>query len=691
MGPMHSNRLSGSTSPYLQSHAHNPVDWWPWGPEAFAEARRRDVPVLVSVGYATCHWCHVMAAESFSDPETAAVVNDTVVPVKVDREQHPDVDAYYMQATVALSGQGGWPMTVFADPDGRPFVADTYFPAVPKQGRPSFRQVLEAVDRTWRTERGRVDELSARLNEALRHGTEEDAGQASWTPQEATVDLPTRVVQRMRAAEHPTGGFGGAPKFPPSAALLGLARWAERTDSSAAAAEIDALVGRTVGAMLRGGLFDHVEGGFHRYCVDENWTVPHFEKTLYDNALLLRALAAYRVRNGDSRDTVLDTMLDAAVGLTRAFLTAPTTGHGLRLPDSGLFASGLDADTVVSDGQTDERVEGFTYTWEPGGLEQYGLSGESGGNAADGRAVLTRRDGTPLPADVRESLAQTRRQRPQPAVDDKIVTAWNAMAAVALAEAGDPTSADTAAEATVALWNHAVTTDDEGTVLDVHRCSGTPASPGTLEDGAWLLLALVRLWEHAGDSAHTPAGDLDVVSAVSELVRHLQLTFHRGPGTWYDAAAPVAQTGVRPRDPYDGAVPAAVAVLAEALSYAGTLATSMDDADLRTVGGRWTAEARRILDAHTGVVENHLAQAGGWLCALETHLAGPVQATVRGATADDVAGLRASLGTSALILGTDHGARLIGETPGGPGAPDSPVVQVCRAGVCGLPQALPLD
>ncbi|MEJ6548466.1 DUF255 domain-containing protein [Corynebacterium sp. USCH3] len=662
---MNSNRLAGSTSPYLQAHADNPVHWQPWGPEPFAEARERGVPVLVSIGYATCHWCHVMAAESFSDAETAALINGNMVAVKVDREQHPDVDAYYMQAALALSGQGGWPMTVVTDTEGRPFFADTYFPPVPKQGRPSFRQVLEAVARTWTEERDRVDELTARLNEAIQASGEEDGAGASWAAQDATAELPTRIVQKMRASEHPTGGFGGAPKFPPAAALLGLVRWAERTDSDTASTQVLDIVGRTTAALLQGGLVDPVEGGFHRYCVDENWTVPHFEKTLYDNALLLRALAAYSARRPD------DALVAEAVGLTRSFLT-----HGLGTGVPGLLASGLDADTVV-DGT---RVEGFTYTWAPGELEGLGLSGDGD---VDGRVVLTRREGLPLSSELRDALRQARSSRPRPAVDGKVVTAWNAMAAVALTEAGDPGSG---AAVTTALWGHAVTTDADGGIVEVVRCTGSPQAPGTLEDCAWLLLALVRLWEHRGETGETDetGGGLDVPAAVSELVRHTQLTFHRGPGTWYDAATSVAGTGVRPRDPYDGATPSAVSVLAEALSMAGTLATSLDDADLRALGARWSAEARRILDAHTGVVDQHLAQAGGWLSALECHLAGPVQATVSGASAEQVSALRSTLGTSCLVLPVEQGARMLGTGD----APGTAVVQVCRAGVCGVPTAL---
>lgn len=683
------NRLADSTSPYLRQHADNPVDWWPWGPEAFAEARRRDVPVFISIGYSTCHWCHVMAAETFEDPEAAAVINELTVPIKVDREQHPDVDAYYMQATIALSRQGGWPMTVFADPDGRPFFADTYFPPEPRPepqpGRPSFRQVLDAVHRTWTMERGKVDELTSKLNSALAASAHEHEGAdgtsgASWQAQDATAELPTRIVQRMRASEQSTGGFTGAPKFPPAAALLGLVRWAERTTSREAAGQVLDIVSRTWRAILTGGLFDQVEGGFHRYCVDDTWTVPHFEKTLYDNALLLRALAAYTVRRPE------DTTARRALELTRGFL-------GARLSDGDLFSSGLDADTIVDS----TRVEGFTYTWTQDELGRFGLAGEGD---VDGRRVLTARDsaeggdGDTLTEEVRQALAAIRAERPQPLVDTKVVTAWNAMTSVALTESGDERGPATAE----ALWDYAVTCDEDGTVQQVLRCTGTPASPASLEDCAWLLLALTRAWERGVETT-------TMAARVSELIRYIQVTFSASvsapdsgaEGVWFDAASQIAATGVRPRDPYDGATPAAVGVLAEALSYAGGIATAMDDADLRTVGGRWLAEARRILDAHAQVVEQHLVGAGGWLSALEVHLAGPVEATVQGASAEQIISLREELGTSALVLRTEDGARLMGQLPEEADGADSAdgadgavaaVKQVCRAGVCGVAEAL---
>ncbi|WP_312799943.1 thioredoxin domain-containing protein [Corynebacterium variabile] len=645
------NRLADSTSPYLRQHADNPVDWWPWGPEAFAEARRRDVPVFLSIGYATCHWCHVMARESFSDPDIAAQINAGFVAVKVDREQHPGVDAVYMQATQALTGQGGWPMTVVTDADGRPFFAGTYF-------RPDqLTQLLAALVQTWREDGTQVDAVAGRLTAALAAASEE-GGSASWHADEDTEALPARIVAAG------AGVVEGAPTFPPTAALLGLVRYAEQEGAQNSAVKDAALdrVATTLHDMVRGGLFDQLGGGFHRYCVDATWTVPHFEKTLYDNALLVRAMSAYLAHRPEDR------LVRRAMELTCSYLTSVmrtgTTGD--------LFVSSLDADT--------DGVEGLTYTWTPSEIaEILQARGQDATAAAtaygvtpdghlDGRSVLTLRGDAP-DEQVRQALLAARAQRPQPGIDDKIITAWNAMAAVALTETGDPEGP----RVTAALRDHAVLTDDEGTVLDVTRC---PGAPGTLEDCAWLLLAMVRAWEHGED----------LVSEVSELVSYTQLVFSRDRGTWYDGAEAVAGTGVRPREPYDGATPAAVGVLAEALTYAGRLAQSQEDTDLHVLGDRWLVEARRILDAHGEAVERHLSAAGGWLCALEAHLAGPVTAVTRGASDGQLAALRADLGTSALILRTEDGAGLIGALSDGDGS--AALVQICRAGVCGVAQNL---
>ncbi|HKN97138.1 MAG TPA: thioredoxin domain-containing protein, partial [Pseudonocardiaceae bacterium] len=414
------NRLAGSTSPYLLQHAENPVDWWPWSDEAFAEARRRDVPVLLSVGYAACHWCHVMAHESFEDPQIAAFMNEHFVNIKVDREERPDVDAVYMEATQAVSGHGGWPMTCFLTPDGEPFHCGTYFPKTPRQGMPSFPQVLTGVRRAWLDQR---DDVAAAGAEVVRVLTE----QQQPLPV-ATVDadlLAGAAVSLLGDFDRRHGGFGSAPKFPPAMAMEFLLRHHERTGSVEALSLVDA----TAEAMARGGIYDQLAGGFARYSVDQAWVVPHFEKMLYDNALLLRAYAHLHRRTGSrlARRVAVET-----AGFLLGDLGTP----------QGAFASALDADT--------DGVEGLTYVWTRAQLTDvlgqadgewaasvFGVT--EGGTFEHGTSTLR------LPADpaddgrwdvVRDRLLTARSTRPQPGRDDKVVTAWNGLTIGALAEAG---------------------------------------------------------------------------------------------------------------------------------------------------------------------------------------------------------------------------------------------------------------
>ncbi|HZE39177.1 MAG TPA: thioredoxin domain-containing protein, partial [Stackebrandtia sp.] len=418
------NRLASSTSPYLQQHADNPVDWHVWGDEALEEARRRDVPLFISVGYAACHWCHVMAHESFEDDEVARLVNEVSVPVKVDREERPDVDAVYMEATQAMTGQGGWPMSVFATPEGVPFFAGTYFP------REHFVRLVEAVGEAWRERR---EDVVAQGNAVV------EACAAAGPPlAEVTVACPiggpcppvspvgedvldAAAAAIVRAHDGRNGGFGGAPKFPTQPALGFLLEHCGRTG------ERDGLdvVRRSAEAMARGGIYDQLGGGFARYSVDATWTVPHFEKMLYDNALLLDTYSVL--------DTVVPNVLwrrvcDETVGfLTRELRTA-----------EGGFASALDADT--------EGVEGATYVWTPTQLRE--VLGDGDGEWARGVFAVsdagTFEHGTSvlrLPeepqdmewfADVRRRLLAARDERPQPQRDDKVVAAWNGLAILGL-------------------------------------------------------------------------------------------------------------------------------------------------------------------------------------------------------------------------------------------------------------------
>jgi uncharacterized protein YyaL (SSP411 family) len=398
------NRLAETTSPYLLQHADNPVDWYPWGEEALAKARAEDKPILLSIGYAACHWCHVMEHESFEDEETAALMNERFVNVKVDREERPDLDSVYMDAVVALTGHGGWPMTVFLTPEGEPFFGGTYYPPESRHGLPSFRQVLVAVSDAYRERRGDVARSARALVEAVQRSSDI---RPSADP--LTESLLAAAVRGLSSAYDPRwGGFGRAPKFPPASALEFLLRVHRRTGDEEALAMATA----TLEAMAAGGMYDLVGGGFHRYSVDERWLVPHFEKMLYDNALLAAAyLHAWVVTGSERFRLVCDETL-------RYLL------RELRLPDAG-FASSQDADT--------EGVEGLTFTWTP--AEVAAVLARERPDLLEpfehGRYVLR----AELSEDERRALFEERERRPKPLRDDKAIAAWNGLALAALAEA----------------------------------------------------------------------------------------------------------------------------------------------------------------------------------------------------------------------------------------------------------------
>ena len=419
------NRLKDSTSPYLLQHADNPVDWWPWSEAAFAEAARRDVPVMLSVGYAACHWCHVMAHESFEDPQTAKLLNEHVVAVKVDREERPDVDSVYMTATQAMTGQGGWPMTVFMTPDQEPFFAGTYFP------RDRFQQLILSVAQAWRSQRdgvtGQARDVAAALAEnaaAITRALRADSAASDTDTRfrDVTAASVSALERDYDAAE---GGFGRAPKFPPSMVLEFLLRHHHRTQNPAALRMAEG----TCEAMARGGMYDQLAGGFARYSTDSAWVVPHFEKMLYDNALLARVYAnLWRATGSDLARRV-------------ALETCTWMVHEMRIADGGLAAS-LDADS--------EGEEGKFYVWRPAELTAV-LGPEDGEFAARvfgvtqagtferGASVLQLRAD---PADpvrfirIKRELLAARQERVRPGQDDKVVAAWNGLAISALAECG---------------------------------------------------------------------------------------------------------------------------------------------------------------------------------------------------------------------------------------------------------------
>ncbi|MGH2951915.1 MAG: thioredoxin domain-containing protein, partial [Solirubrobacterales bacterium] len=413
------NRLAEETSPYLLQHRDNPVEWLPWGPEALARARELDRPLLVSIGYSSCHWCHVMERESFEDAATAAFMNENFVPVKVDREERPDVDAIYMEAVQGMTGHGGWPLTAFCDPDGVPFYGGTYFPPEPRQGMPSFAMVMEAVVESWGTQRERIRAAAGRIREQL-----EAVGRVEPSSELLGPEIVDAAVRQLRInADMRHGGFGGAPKFPPASGLeLLLARG------------VNDVVEVTLDAMAAGGICDQVGGGFARYSVDSVWLVPHFEKMLYDNALLARAYLHGWQALGHERwrgtcERTLDWMLTEMRGA------------------EGGFFSALDADS--------EGEEGRFYVWAPGEiravLDQAGL-GELGESVLsyygvteegnfEGRNILHLPAGADAPApqrldEARRALYEARADRVWPGLDDKRVCSWNALAIAALADAG---------------------------------------------------------------------------------------------------------------------------------------------------------------------------------------------------------------------------------------------------------------
>jgi uncharacterized protein YyaL (SSP411 family) len=482
------NRLALETSPYLLQHRDNPVDWYPWGEEALARARELGRPVLLSVGYSACHWCHVMERESFEDPETAAYMNEHFVNVKVDREERPDVDALYMEAVQAISGQGGWPMTVFCDPEGVPFYGGTYFPPDEGRGTPSFRMVMEAVVDAFERRREEIDERAPQM--AARLGAIGAAEPASDLPGGEVLE---GAVGRLRQSADPVrGGFGGAPKFPPSCALeLLLARGEHE------------IVERTLDAMMAGGIYDQLGGGFARYSVDAAWQIPHFEKMLYDNALLAGAyLHGWQAIGHERYRRVCEETLDWALREMRG--------------SEGGFYSALDADS--------EGEEGRFYVWTPSQIRDvltdtartspncidfstqqveklmqlYGVSER--GNF-EGRNVLHLAEGveTPEPeglAEMRSALYEDRSKRVWPGLDDKRLASWNALMIGALAEAGATLERDdyldTARTCADFLWEEMRSAD--GRLLRTYK-DGRAQLNAYLEDHAYLLEALLTLYE----------------------------------------------------------------------------------------------------------------------------------------------------------------------------------------------------
>jgi len=662
------NRLAASTSPYLRQHAGNPVDWWEWGDAAFSEARRRNVPVLLSVGYAACHWCHVMAHESFEDEATAAVMNEHFVNVKVDREERPDVDAVYMDATQAMTGHGGWPMTCFLTPDGEPFHCGTYYPARPQRGMPSFGELLSAVAEAWSSRAGEVRAAAGRIAAQLReHGWQ-------LTPRAVDAAALEGAVEQLAAQfDRRHGGFGDAPKFPPSMVCEFLLRHHERTGSPRALSMADTTAER----MARGGIYDQLAGGFARYSVDARWIVPHFEKMLYDNALLLRFYGHLARLDTPSR----------ALARRVADETAEFLVRELRTHDGG-FASSLDADAA--------GVEGSTYVWTPASLVE--ALGDEDGEWAAGLFAVTA-DGTfehgasvlQLPSEpsdrerfdaVRERLLTVRGKRPQPGRDDKVITAWNGLAITALAEAGAAMGrrrwVDAAADAAELLLRlHLV----DGRLRRSSRDGVVGSAAGVLDDYGCLAGGLLALHQATGSPRWLDAacGLLDTALA--------QFADPEQDGRFYDTAGDAEPLVSRPRDPTDNAAPSGAAALAEALLTASAL-TGLDH------DGRYRAAADAALAA-TGSLSRQVPRfAGHWLTVAEAAEHGPVQVAVAGAADDprtDALLVQARLAApgGTVILGAEPDATGVPLMAGRPLVGGAPGAYVCRGFVCDAPVSTP--
>lgn len=546
------NRLAREASPYLLQHAHNPVDWWPWGEPAFAEARRRDVPIFLSVGYSTCYWCHVMERESFENESVARALNARFVCVKLDREERPDIDELYMTATQLMTGHGGWPMSVFLEPQRlRPFWCGTYFPPEPRHNLPGFMDVIEGIGDAWATKRDEVMHQAEALADAV-------ASHVAALPEPVPVGadhVQRTLAELLHTFDRAQGGFGGAPKFPQPVFLDLLLQLRSGADDPTRDA-IDHALRLTLDRMAVGGLFDQVGGGFHRYCVDATWTVPHFEKMLYDNALLVRTY----VRAAATYD---DAFYQRVVRRTLDYVLREMTAP------EGAFFSAQDAEV--------HGREGANYTWTPDqvrdalepddakfALAVYAL--DRGPNFRDPHhpdaepVTVLRLDDRPdrlAPAlgmnerafldrldSINERLLRARAERPQPRLDDKIIAAWNGMMIAALADAHRLTRDDRCLHAARRAADFILNTmTRDGPLLRSWR-AGIPGPPGFLEDSAFFIRGLVALSTH---------DDRYLAPAISLAERALA-DFADGDAL-YDARANQSDLFIRPRSTYDGAVP----------------------------------------------------------------------------------------------------------------------------------------
>jgi uncharacterized protein YyaL (SSP411 family) len=647
------NTLGGASSPYLQQHRDNPVHWQVWGPAALAAAKRADKPILLSIGYAACHWCHVMAHESFEDPAVAAIMNAHFVNIKVDREERPEIDQVYMTALHAMGEQGGWPLTMALTPAGEPFWGGTYFPPTPRFGRPSFTQVLRALAQAWETDRARIRETATAMTRALAANA---AARPGDPPGPAVLDSVRAWLLKSMDWEH--GGMGGAPKFPSAPSYAFLWQDSFRAGDEKAAEAVELLLTR----MSHGGIYDHLGGGYARYATDARWLIPHFEKMLYDNALILELLAQGYARSKNP--------LYAA----RARETVAWLKRDMR--EEGAFAASEDADS--------EGVEGKFYVWTLDEIQQvlgeetaffgahYDLPAH--GNWEE-RIILERTaplgDSEARLAACRDKLLRVRFRRIRPGRDDKILADWNALTIAALVRAAAVFNEPAWLEEAASLFDFILEKmgGADGRIAHAYR-NGKISAAGLLEDQAAMLRAALALYEATGDTARLHQG-LRILAAIEQ-------NFADGAGAFFMAAQDATDVpGPRSRNVNDGPTPSGIGLMAEnyaRLHHLTGLAAYRDKAD--AVLAAYGAEPRMLA-------------ASPVLLAAADFLANAACIVITGGSAELAQAALSLADPAVVVLQVADGAELAPEHPAFGKHNATPAAFVCRGGTCALPVTTP--
>jgi uncharacterized protein len=671
------NHLIGEKSPYLQQHAHNPVDWYPWGEAAFEKARSEDKPIFLSVGYSTCHWCHVMERESFESEQLAAVLNRWFVPVKVDREERPDVDRIYMTFVQASTGSGGWPMSVFLTPELKPFFGGTYFPPDNRYGRPGFGAILERIAEAWRNERGRIATSSGEVIAQLKQYTSAGAPSAGM-PDETVLDSAFQHFRRMYDSTH--GGFGSAPKFPRPVVFNFLLRYYARTPSREANQEALEMTLETLRAMANGGMHDQLGGGFHRYSVDERWFVPHFEKMLYDQAQLASSyLEAFQITRDPFYAKIARSTLDYVL-------------RNMTHPEGG-FYSAEDADSVIDPANPKEKGEGAFYIWSAAELERYPQFASTygvrpDGNVPDdphgeftGKNILYLRESLDDAAEAelqsaKAALLAIRSKRVRPHLDDKILTAWNGLMISAFAKGAQVLDEPRYQSAAQLARNFILTRmyDAHSGVLQRRYRDGEAAIAGFLDDYAFFIGALLDLYEADFDPEH-----IETAMALADKMR--ELFEDKTDGGFFSTVLGDSSLVLRMKDDYDGAEPSGNSV---ALLDLLRLAHFTDRADYREA-------AERTLRALGSKVTQQAVAVPQMLVGLDYALGPRREVVIAGEAEEFLRQVHARFLPRTVTLLS--GARFFPAAASMRGMEGKPTAYVCQDYVCQLPvnEAAKLD